>query len=192
MVSLAVAECIPKNDTTKRHSLRDSAFWYPRIPGHDLHLNDDYFTARPTSTARYQPLCWTMFGGPRGSHLRSLTGMSVTSLGTLRGIEFHFNAENIPAASRRLGRYKPSEYAKVMHFDIDGPGGEFITGIEIYVRYFTSDNVMWIYKDGELESFKARGSHSQYDIVHACANNSDLDELGQMSPFQREENGCES
>ncbi|KAK9435759.1 F-box domain-containing protein [Metarhizium brunneum] len=80
--------------------------------------------------------------------------MSVTSLGTLRGIEFHFNAENIPAASRRLGRYKPSEYAKVMHFDIDGPGGEFITAIEIYVRYFTSDNVMWIYKDGQLESFK--------------------------------------
>ncbi|EFY97487.2 F-box domain-containing protein [Metarhizium robertsii ARSEF 23] len=134
MVSLAVAECIPKNDTTKRHSLRDSAFWYPRIPGNNLHLNDDYFTARPTSTARYQPLCWTMFGGPRGSHLRSLTGMSVTSLGTLRGIEFHFNAENVPAASRRLGRYKPSEYAKVMHFDIDGPGGEFITAIEIYVR----------------------------------------------------------
>ncbi|KAF5129752.1 hypothetical protein E5D57_006083 [Metarhizium anisopliae] len=118
--------------------------------------------------------------------------MSVTSLGTLRGIEFHFNAENVPAASRRLGRYKLSEYAKVMHFDIDGPGGEFITAIEIYVRYYTSDNVMWIYKDGVLESFKARGSHPEYDIAHACANNSDLDELGQMLPFQREENGCES
>lgn len=67
MVSLAVAEPLPPaagNDTTKRQSLRDSAFWYPEIPGGDLQLNEDHFAAIDTSINRYRPLCWTHFGGP--------------------------------------------------------------------------------------------------------------------------------
>lgn len=102
-----------------------------------------------------------MFGGPKGCYLRYLTGLSVTSLGTLRGIEFHFNTEDIPAASRRLGRCKSSEYAKIMQFDIDGPGGEFINAIEIYLRNFAGENVLWFYKEGQLESFKASSSYSE-------------------------------
>ncbi|KAG8428700.1 hypothetical protein J3459_002499 [Metarhizium acridum] len=117
--------------------------------------------------------------------------MSVTSLGTLRGIEFHFNDEDVPAANRRVGRCKSSEYATIMHFDIDGPGGEFITAIEMYIRYFAGENVMWFYKEGQVESFKARISDFEYDISHARANNSDLDESWKMLPFQREESGCE-
>lgn len=164
MVSLAVPERIPvvaENKTTEPYSLRDCAFWYPEIPGNELHLNDDYFTARHTSTTRYQSLCWTMFGGVKGSYLRNLTGISVTSLGTLRNVQFHFNVEDIPAANRRLGRFKTFEYAKTMHFDIDGPGGEFINAVTVYLRYFASENVLWYYKEGQLESFKACSLHSE-------------------------------
>ncbi|KUJ14064.1 F-box domain-containing protein [Mollisia scopiformis] len=135
-------------------SLRDSAFWYPEIPGIGLYLNDNCFVARDSSTARYQPLCWTMFGGLGGIYLRHLTGISVTCLGTLRGIEFHYNTEDVPIECRKLGRYRSSKYAKVIHFSIDGPAGEVIDAIEVYLRYFVGENVLWFYKHGALESFK--------------------------------------
>ncbi|KAG4435231.1 hypothetical protein IFR05_009286 [Cadophora sp. M221] len=144
MVSLVVAECVPltiEKAIEKGKSLRDSAFWSPENPGIGLYLNDNCFVARDSSTARYQPLCWTMFGGPGGIYLRYLTGISVTCLGTLRGIEFHYNTEDVPIECRKLGRYKSSEYAKVIHFSIDGPGGEVIDAVEVYVKYYVGENV---------------------------------------------------
>ncbi|TAQ85518.1 hypothetical protein B7494_g6174 [Chlorociboria aeruginascens] len=73
---------------------------------------------------------------------------------TLRGIEFHHNTEDVPIEYRKLGRYKSSEYAKVIHFSIDGPGGEVIDAIEVYLRYYGGENVFWFYKHEALESFK--------------------------------------
>jgi len=102
---------------------------------------------------RYQPLCWTLFGGPQGIYLRHLTGMSVTCRGTPCGIEFYYNT-NVPIKYRKLGRYKSSEYAQVIHFSIDGPAGEVINAIDIYLEYFDSEKVPWFYKNGALESFK--------------------------------------
>ncbi|KAH9216177.1 hypothetical protein DL95DRAFT_498506 [Leptodontidium sp. 2 PMI_412] len=157
MVSLAVAECVPptiEKAIEESKSLRDSAFWYPEIPGTGLYLNDNCFVARDSSTARYQPLCWTMFGGPGGIYLRYLTGISVTCIGTLRGIEFHYNTEDVPIECRKLGRYRSSEYAQVIHFSIDGPGGEVIDAVEVYLRYYDGEDVFWFYKHGALESFK--------------------------------------
>ncbi|KAK0104410.1 hypothetical protein ONS95_004704 [Cadophora gregata] len=81
MVSLAVAESVSRTaekTIEESKSLRDSAFWYPKIPGIGFHLNDNCFAARDSSTAGYQPLCWTTFGGPGGIYLRYLTGISVT------------------------------------------------------------------------------------------------------------------
>ncbi|KAI0423605.1 F-box domain-containing protein [Xylaria sp. FL1042] len=164
MVSLAVAECIPLTVETAAKagkSLRDSAFWYPRIPGTDLYMNDDYFTARDTSITRYRPLCWTMFGGPGGIYLRYLTGISVSCWGSPCGIEFHYNTEDVPVECRKLGRYKSSEYVEVMHFPIDGPGGEIISAIEVYLRYPVSERVFWFYKQGVLISFKITTNHGR-------------------------------
>jgi len=155
MVSLAVAECVlAEKAIDESKSLQDFALWYPEIPPANLHLNDDYFTARSSSTTRFQPLCWTMFGGSGGIYLRHLTGISVTCRGPLRGIEFHYNIEDVPVNCRKLGRYKSSEYDKVMRFSIDGPGGEVIHAITVYLRYCVGENVFWFYKQGALESFK--------------------------------------
>ncbi|KAH9887405.1 F-box domain-containing protein [Xylariomycetidae sp. FL2044] len=109
----------------------NSALWYPQVPGTDLYLNDDYFTARDISANMYQPLCWTMFGGPKGIYLRFLTGISATFQGVLHGIEFHYNSESVPAECRKVGRCQSFEYAKTVHFPVDGPGGEFIDSMQI-------------------------------------------------------------
>jgi len=155
MVTLAISKCASiQNMTEETRSLRDLAFWYPRIPETSLFLNEDYFTARDTSTTRYQPLCCAQFGGPKGIYLCHLTGISVTFQGTLRGIEFHYNTKDVPPECRRVGRYRASSYEEVMHFPIDGPGGEFIDGMKLYLRYFFFKNVLWYDKQGALESLE--------------------------------------
>ncbi|RDL38788.1 uncharacterized protein BP5553_03128 [Venustampulla echinocandica] len=166
MVSLAIVESVPLTveKAIEDKPLRDSAFWYPQIPGIGLYLNDGYFVARDSSTTRYQPLCRTMFGGPGGIYLSYLTGISVTYWGELCGIEFHYNTENVPIECRKLGRYKSSEYDKVIHFSIDGPGGEVIDATEVYLKYYPSEKVLWFYKHGTWESFKASHSYLKNDF----------------------------
>ncbi|TWU77003.1 hypothetical protein ED733_007548 [Metarhizium rileyi] len=123
LVSLAANGC----GRPDQGNLRNSAFWYPRIPETGIHLNEKIFTAKEASMNRYDPICWTLFGGPSGIYLRSLIGMSVTTDGCcVRAIEFHYNSEDIPLECRKLGRCTPSDYATTLHFKIDGPGGEVI------------------------------------------------------------------
>jgi len=119
-----------------------------------LYLNDDCFAAQDSSTTRYQLLCWTMFGGPGGIYLCYLTGVSVTCRGTLRGIKFYYNTEDVPIECRKLGWYKSSEYDEVIHFSIDGLGREVINAIKVYLKYYISENVFWFYKHSALKSFK--------------------------------------
>ncbi|KAH9986270.1 hypothetical protein F4779DRAFT_305655 [Xylariaceae sp. FL0662B] len=149
MVSLAAAGCSrPGHD-----NLRDLAFWYPRIPETGLYLNEGSFTARQNAMTRYEPISWTMFGGPAGIYLRQLTGISVTDYGDCpKAIEFHYDSENVPLECRKVGRCTPSDYAEVMHFEIDGSGGEVIDSLIVYLEYPT--NAPWFYKSGVLLSFK--------------------------------------
>jgi hypothetical protein len=115
MVSLAASGRIrPGQD-----DLHDSAFWYPRVP-------EAGFSARETAMTSYDPICWTMFGGPAGLYLASLTGISVTAdASALKAIEFHYsNSEHVPLECRKVGRCTPSDYAETKHFEIDGPGGQ--------------------------------------------------------------------
>ena len=103
---------------------------------------------------RCDPICWTMFGGPAGMYLKSLTGISVVAdMGCPRAIEFHYSSEDVPLECRKLGRCTPSDYAKTMQFEIDGPGGEVIDSLTVYIRQYLTD-VLWYYKPGFLESFK--------------------------------------
>lgn len=136
-------------------SLRDTALWYPNIPEPGLCLNDDYFTGEDPSTVGYRPLCWNLFGGPGGIHLRSLTDIFVTCLGSLRGIEFGYNTDEVPAERRKLGRYKSSGYEQIIRFPIDGPGGEIIEAVEVDLKYAYGEHVHSVYKQGKLRSFKA-------------------------------------
>ncbi|KAL1966616.1 hypothetical protein VTN77DRAFT_4027 [Rasamsonia byssochlamydoides] len=48
------------------------------IPESELFLNERSFMGEDPLIPGYRPLHWTLFGGPDGSDLRSLTGISVT------------------------------------------------------------------------------------------------------------------
>ncbi|KAI1426684.1 F-box domain-containing protein [Xylaria sp. FL1777] len=145
-VSLAVAESIP---LPEGRSLRDSAFWYPRVPPAGLHFNDLYFTKEDTAATRYQPLCWAMFGGPGGIYLRSIIGLSVTCHSVIHSMKFHYNSKEVPVECRKLGRYR-TKGTNPIHFPIDGPGGEIINSVTVCV-----------YRDGILESFKVTTNHGR-------------------------------
>jgi hypothetical protein len=162
MVSLGIAEEFSSHiemSMGQCKSLRDTALWYPKIPEPSLYLNDDYFTGEDPSAAGYRPLCWTLFGGPGGIYLQYLTEISVTTLGCLCGIEFHYNTEEVPTEWRKLGRRKFTEYAQVMRFPIDGPGGEIIETVEVNLEYLYDKHVYSFYKHGKLRSFKASQAH---------------------------------
>ncbi|KAK2592000.1 hypothetical protein QQS21_010303 [Conoideocrella luteorostrata] len=154
MVSLSANGCIrPGNG-----NLLNSALWYPHIPYDGLDMNEGSFTARETAITRYNPTCWTMFGGPSGIYLRSLTGVSITAnAGCLMTMEFHYNSEDVPLKCRKLGKCTPSEYAKTVHFEIDGPGGEIINALTVNVRQYPTAE-LWYYIPGVLESFKKKTS----------------------------------
>ncbi|MCJ1253647.1 hypothetical protein MMC24_001459 [Lignoscripta atroalba] len=158
MVSLGVAEKLSSHiemSMGQSKSLRDAALWYPKIPEPGLRLNDDCFTGEDPSTSGYRPLCWTLFGGPGGIYLRSLTEISVTCLGNLCGIEFHYNTDEVPAEWRKLSRRKSTEFSRVMRFPIDGPGGEIIDTVEVNLDYAYGEHTYSFYKHGALNSFKA-------------------------------------
>ncbi|KAI9767966.1 MAG: hypothetical protein M1840_005278 [Geoglossum simile] len=135
--------------------LRATALWYPTVPSPDLCLNEESFTGESPSAARYQPLSWTQFGGPNGIYLRSLTEVCVTRLGNLCGIEFHYDTEDIPMKTRRLGRRNFTEFSRVERFPINGPGGELIQTIDVSIERGDGKNVYSFYKHGKLNSFKA-------------------------------------
>lgn len=158
MVSLAVGEKLSSEiemSMGPRKSLRDTALWYPDIPGHGLYLNDYFSTGADSSSGtEYQPLCWTLFWGPGGIYLRSLTGISVSCLGALRYMGFSYNTDEIPIQYRKLGRRKSPEYAQDIHFPIDGPGVETIEAVEVNLKYLDGENVYNFFKYGALISFK--------------------------------------
>ena len=158
MVSLGVAEkpsSHVERSILRSKSLRDAALWYPSIPEPGLYLNDDQFTGEDPSTIGYRPLCWISFGGPGGVHLRSLTDIFVTCLGSMCGIEFIYNTDEVPAQRRKLGRHKSSGYEEIIRFPIDGPGGEIIETVEVDLKYSYGEHVHSVYKQGKLRSFKA-------------------------------------
>ncbi|KAI5458702.1 F-box domain-containing protein [Mariannaea sp. PMI_226] len=154
MVSLGVVKSdIQLGEKASSISLWDSAVWYPQIPRAELCLNDDGFTSRDSSAIRYEPLCWTMFGGPGGKYLRNLVGVSVTSWVVPRAIEFHYNINDVPVEYCRVGKINPSNM-KVMYFPIDGPRGEVIEDVEVYLQNCPGLDVSWYFPEGILESIK--------------------------------------
>ena len=135
-------------------SLRATALWYPTVPSPDICLNDESFIGERLPAAGYQPLFWVLFGGPSGNYLRSLTEVCVTRLGDLCSIEFHYNTEDIPLGTRKLGRRNFTEFSHVTRFSIDGPGGELIQTVGVSIEKETGESAYDFYKHGKLSSFK--------------------------------------
>lgn len=135
MVSLTMTS----NDgqPTTSQDLKTSAFWYPKIPGPQLHLNNNPGLSMDGFREDYQPLFWTHFGGPGGSRLSRLTGMSAMLLlrGGIGKVDFYFDEDPEGQMSKlTLGRRRAGIGSRMMHFAIDGPGGERIRDIDVVHR----------------------------------------------------------
>ena len=112
----------------QEHSIRSTALWYPAVPDLALCLNDQSFTGESPSTAGYQPLFWTKFGGPKGSYLQHLEGIAIVG-SYIDGIAFYYD-DKLPIKSCTLGHFAASTDSNFTFFPIDGPGGEYITSVE--------------------------------------------------------------
>ncbi|KAK2811506.1 hypothetical protein FQN50_002129 [Emmonsiellopsis sp. PD_5] len=114
-------------------SLLDTALWYPSSPGPPLCVNDDPAIAEAAETS-YLPFFWTLFGGPGGTYLRYLTGISShygPMVPGLRRIEFHYSTDAAPTECRNIGGSLHQQAHTVIFFPIDGQGGEVINNVEI-------------------------------------------------------------
>ncbi|KKA22129.1 F-box domain containing protein [Rasamsonia emersonii CBS 393.64] len=165
MITLAVAEnpsVCNATSTEPSDPLRDTALWYPDIPPPGVFLNgEDFLSEYPHYDEEYQPLVWTLFGGLDGIYLRSLTGISIVFQRFVRAIEFHYNTDDIPTECRKMGRYRPSVQDKVTYFPIDGPGGEVIEAVELYVRATPSNVKSPGYAYGVTRLFKLFTNHGR-------------------------------
>lgn len=155
VVRLSVAEPVPieyrpmGEPDQPRGSLRDSAFWYPQPLGPHVCLNEDSFPQRKNHIENYRPLFWTLFGGPGGIYLRHLIGIAAHQSGIISGIDFKYDIEDVPTEYRTLGRHECDPSApgckEPMEFCIDGPGGELIDGVEVYLVVRPRYDLTWRY-----------------------------------------------
>ena len=139
-------------------SLREVALWYPKVPEPDLCLNEESFTGENPLSTGYRPLFWTHFGGPGGTYLDHVTGMSVKYLGGLYSLEFHYDTTSRPAGTDRLGRFKEDGYSRSLEFSIDGPGGELIELVEFSLQRWDANKPYGFLNHGILEFIKVRNS----------------------------------
>jgi hypothetical protein len=126
--------------TNQKESFRNTTLWYPHIPKYELHLNEGSFTGVDPAISSYQPLFWTIFGGPKGTLLRHLREISFIYRDSLCSIKFHYDVDDIPSTYSTLGRFAVNEYTRVIHFKINGAGGETIKTLETSVDYTISQH----------------------------------------------------
>lgn len=135
MTSLMVAA-----DEWAPPSLRSTAVWSSDdggIPGSAQHLSEDAFAVMYADDGLYEPIRRSVFGGTRGQSLRYLTGLQVYVTTAPCGIEFEFLPgyfDYVDTCSD-MGPFPITDMTSVQRFSIDGPGGERITGVELYVRH---------------------------------------------------------
>lgn len=82
------------------------------------------------------PTHWVLFGGRGGVYLRNLTGVTVNVQDNHISLQFTYNTDQIPPQSYNLGPIKTGidfGLRRNFHFPIDGPSGEVITELEVYM-----------------------------------------------------------
>lgn len=157
MVSLGIlAEALPSAIAPSEQylPLRDAALWYPTVPESELFLNEPSFFGEGPSRTGYQPLFWIHFGGPGGSYLENVTGISIYSLKGLYSLEFHYDATHDLAGAFRLGRCPGTDAWKIQHFPIDGASSEIIESVEVTLLRCDTENAYNFLKHGKLNSLK--------------------------------------
>ncbi len=104
--------------------------WYPNIPDPDLCLNEVSYVAEDTYSI-YRPIIWTHWGGPSGSLLKHVCGLTLaTDEDGSWGIQFHYDSAHHSPKSPWLGRHNVTRQEDTIFFEIDGVGGERIDKIQ--------------------------------------------------------------
>ena len=133
--------------------------WEKSIPDRELQLNEAFFSTMYVwaDDGIYDSIRRSVFGGTRGQSLRHLTGIQVYMTSTPCGLEFEFTPGHLDYLDtcEDLGVFPDSEMASLQHFPINGPGGERISGVELYVYYRPNEVAVDAEPSPELDSFKA-------------------------------------
>ncbi|KPM45989.1 hypothetical protein AK830_g399 [Neonectria ditissima] len=116
---------------------RNSFLWSPDVLGEDVYLNNDG-EVREEEIFNRTTFSTIFFGGKEGEDLSRLSEIVVSTLGAfeIKGIQFRY----VDSEPRTLGRLLPPgsdterfwsfEEERTFSIPIDGPGCEWITGIE--------------------------------------------------------------
>ena len=149
LVSLGISDSsLIKTNTSSAValSLRDTAQWFPDVPDERLYLNEASFPGISCKVFEYQPLTVMLYGGPQAVRLSKLIEIAVWVVDVERiyGIDFTYNIEVDGRKVHTLGRRGPfpgteprsyehcdSSTDQRVGFQIDGPGGEIIDGVDI-------------------------------------------------------------
>lgn len=134
MISLGIPDkanmCLP---------LRDTALWFPKIPRENSSLVPGW---KRSPSLHYHPLLYLDFGGPGGAYLKNIISISLWNTPERhipRAIEIEYDKPICGSKLRtftKRGISKSDPQYGVMDaqrftFNIDGPGGEHITRIDI-------------------------------------------------------------
>lgn len=123
-------------------TLRHTALWYPNVPPRDINLNESYLSSDFWhDPSVYEPMSWVRFGGENGQRLRQLTNIQAIvgdiDIYCLLQIAFQYGDDEVkvPKRENKLGMVYCGgldEFeTRTINFDIDGPGGELITAIDL-------------------------------------------------------------
>jgi hypothetical protein len=118
----------------EQQDIQASAFWYPKIPGSATCLNSSPVLYIPRLLENYEPIFWSHFGGPAGTYLRHLTGVGVLHGGGVEQFRFFYDSSSVPADNLILGLRRANSRAEMIHFPVDGPGGETIEQVDLLYR----------------------------------------------------------
>lgn len=112
--------------------------WYPTVPHLDMSLNEKSVPWLNRLLKGYKPVIWTHFGGAGGKDLRSLTLIRVLFRKGqgMEGIEFCHGTPFGINQVKKLGKPYRERSDAFLEFAVDGPGGEFINGVDLfYTKY---------------------------------------------------------
>ncbi|EGX90678.1 hypothetical protein CCM_07098 [Cordyceps militaris CM01] len=141
----------------KYPSLRDTAVWREGVPNQTLRLNEASFSVMYADDGLYDPVQRSVFGGTNGQSLRYLTGIHAYVTLTPCVLEFAFAPGHLDYLDtcQDLGVLSDSDMVELQRFRIDGPGGERINGVELYVRHDPNGSYLNNEANAALDSFKA-------------------------------------
>lgn len=145
-------------------------------------LNEHLIPQGDSFQTRYLPLFWTHFGGPSGSNLGSLTGIScIFGHHYLERIEFSYNTPQT-SSETSLGRGILANWPKRLRFSIDGPRGERIVAIETFyersIHLSFTDSSMNTIQSPYLCAFRVR-----MQFYHHCSTDIWLTVISNYRPL---------